>query len=114
MRRNEEQKCFVAVNEALQVIHNKWAFQVITQLYYSRQRFNQLRRNVGDLSVKSLIDTLRHLEQLQIVNREVYPTIPVSVEYSLTEKGKEYRKVLLQMREWGEKWMLDSENAERQ
>ncbi|RAR40674.1 helix-turn-helix domain-containing protein [Paenibacillus sp. MDMC362] len=90
-------------------------FQVITQLYYSRQRFNQLRRNVGDISVKSLIDILKHLEQLQIVNREVYPTptIPESVEYSLTEKGKEYRKVLLQMREWGEKWMFDSEVGDR-
>ncbi|WP_244226670.1 winged helix-turn-helix transcriptional regulator [Paenibacillus protaetiae] len=109
MRGHDEQKCFVAVNEALQVIHNKWAFQVITQLYYNRQRFNELRRNVGDISVKSLIDILRHLEKLQIVHREVYPTIPASVEYSLTEKGREYRKILLQMREWGEKWMLDSE-----
>ena len=110
MSGNHEQRCLTAVNEALRVIDSKWAFQIITQLYYSRQRFNQLRRNVGNISVKSLTDVLRHLEQLQIVHRQVYPTIPVSVEYSLTEKGREYRNVLLQMREWGEKWMENKED----
>ncbi|UUZ86986.1 winged helix-turn-helix transcriptional regulator [Paenibacillus sp. P26] len=28
----------------------------------------------------------------------------MSVEYSLTDKGKEYRTILFQMRKWGEKW----------
>jgi DNA-binding HxlR family transcriptional regulator len=45
------------------------------------------------------------LERHQIVKRRVFPTIPVSVEYSLTEKGREYRAILLQMRQWGEKWI---------
>ncbi|WP_246079642.1 winged helix-turn-helix transcriptional regulator [Paenibacillus piri] len=107
MNGNEEQRCLAAVNEALQVIGSKWAFHVIAQLYYRSQRFNQLRRSLGNISIKSLTDILRQLEQHQIVHRQVFPTIPVSVEYSLTEKGKEYRSVLLQMREWGEKWNGD-------
>ncbi|WP_244860465.1 winged helix-turn-helix transcriptional regulator [Thermobacillus xylanilyticus] len=81
------------------------AFAVIAQLYYQPQGFNQLRRNLGSITVKSLTDTLRHLERHQIVKRRVFPTIPVSVEYSLTEKGREYRAILLQMRQWGEKWI---------
>ena len=105
MNRNDEQVCLVAVNEALQVIGSKWSFFVISQLYYGSQRFNQLRRNLGDISIKSLTDILRHLVHHKIVNRQVFPTIPISVEYSLTEKGKEYRTILLQMREWGEKWI---------
>ncbi|WP_218091491.1 winged helix-turn-helix transcriptional regulator [Paenibacillus solanacearum] len=105
MNRNDEQICLAAVNEALQVIGSKWAFFVISQLYYGPQRFNQLRRNLSNISIKSLTDILRHLELYKIVNRQVFPTIPISVEYSLTEKGKEYRTILLQMREWGEKWI---------
>jgi len=104
LNEDRESQCSAAVAEALQVIESKWAFQVISQLYYGSQRFNQLRRSVGEISVKSLTDVLRHLERMQVVHRHVFPTIPVSVEYSLTDKGKEYRKVLLQMREWGEKW----------
>jgi DNA-binding HxlR family transcriptional regulator len=104
MNPNDEQKCLDAVNEALQVIGSKWAFLVISQLYYGSQRFNQLRRNLSTISIKSLTDILRHLEHYKIVNRQVFPTNPISVEYSLTEKGREYRAILLQMREWGEKW----------
>ena len=105
MNRNDEQLCLAAVNEALQVIAGKWAFPVIAQLYYGPQRFNQLRRNLNNISIQSLTDTLRQLERYQIVTRQVIPTIPVSVEYSLTKKGREYRSILLQMREWGEKWI---------
>ncbi|MEW9700580.1 winged helix-turn-helix transcriptional regulator [Paenibacillus sp. SI8] len=89
----------------MQVIGSKWAYFVISQLYYGPQRFNQLRRNADNISIKSLTDILRHLEHYQVVNRQVFPTIPVRVEYSLTEKGKEYRAILFQMRQWGEKWM---------
>lgn len=104
MSRSEDQICLAAVSEALQVIGSKWAFCVISQLYYGPQRFNQLRRNLSGISIKSLTDVLRHLEHYNIVDRQVFPTTPINVEYSLTEKGREYRSVLLQMREWGEKW----------
>ncbi|MBW7456594.1 winged helix-turn-helix transcriptional regulator [Paenibacillus sepulcri] len=107
MNRNDDQLCFTAVNEALQVISGKWAFLVISQLYYDTQRFNQLKRNLDPISIKSLTDILRHLEQHQIIHRQVIPTIPISVEYSLTEKGKAYRTVLLQMRQWGERWITN-------
>ena len=104
MNRTDEQSCLDAVHEALQVIGGKWSFSVISQLYYGPRRFNQLRRNLHGISIKSLTETLRHLEQHDIVHRRVIPTVPVSVEYSLTEKGKDYRTVLLQMRQWGERW----------
>ncbi len=106
MKRAEDQVCQDAVNEALQVIGSKWAYSVIAQLYYGPQRFNQLRRSLGDISVKSMTDILQRLEHHRIVHRQVFPTNPISVEYSLTDKGKDYRNVLLRMREWGEKWIV--------
>ncbi|WP_248929163.1 winged helix-turn-helix transcriptional regulator [Paenibacillus hamazuiensis] len=106
--------CQLAVSEALQVISGKWAYFVISQLCLGPQRFNQLQRNVGGISIKSLTDTLRQLEQQQIVHRRVYPTVPVSVEYSLTEKGKEYGAILSEMRKWGEKWGNGSADKQSQ
>jgi DNA-binding HxlR family transcriptional regulator len=96
--------CAIPIQAALEVINGKWSYFVIAQLCLSSQRFNQLRRNIGNISIKSLTDTLRHLESIEVVHREVFPTVPVSVEYSLTKKGKEYGVILVQMREWGEKW----------
>ncbi|TBL78629.1 winged helix-turn-helix transcriptional regulator [Paenibacillus thalictri] len=99
-----ESPCYVPIRAAMDVIGGKWSYFVIVQLFQGPQRFNQLRRSLGEVSIKSLTDTLRHLEQNGIVHREVFPTVPVSVEYSLTESGWEYSGVLLRMREWGERW----------
>lgn len=101
-----EHSCYVPINAAIQVIGGKWCYFVIAQLCQGSQRFNQLRRNLNGVSIKSLTDTLRHLEQYGIVHRQVFPTVPVTVEYSLTDSGREYGRILLQMREWGEKWKV--------
>jgi DNA-binding HxlR family transcriptional regulator len=55
------------------------------------------------ISAKSLTLRLRELEQAGILNRNVFPGLPLHVEYALTEKGKALGKVMLAMDEWGEK-----------
>jgi DNA-binding HxlR family transcriptional regulator len=35
--------------------------------------------------------------------REVFATVPVTVEYSLTQYGKDLKPVLLSIQEWGKK-----------
>lgn len=62
-----------------------------------------------NINTKSLGDTLRHLEKNGIITRKVYPAVPVTVEYSLTEKGKDFDNVLYAMRIWREKWLLNRE-----
>lgn len=102
---SEEEKCLFSIHQATQVLGGKWSFLVLGQLFYNGpQRFNQLRRSLNSISTKSLTDTLRHLEQNGIINRNVFPTVPVTVEYSLTDKGKDFKNVLAEMRTWGGKW----------
>jgi DNA-binding HxlR family transcriptional regulator len=48
-----------------------------------------------------LTKELRDLEKHRIVLRKAYPTIPPTVEYSLTEKGREFEPILLALQEWG-------------
>ncbi|WP_419182257.1 winged helix-turn-helix transcriptional regulator [Paenibacillus radicis (ex Xue et al. 2023)] len=55
-------------------------------------------------STKSLTDILRHLEQNEIIQRQVFPTVPVTVEYSLTDRGRDFQKVLHEMHSWRLKW----------
>lgn len=111
MKSNENNSCYEPINAAMQVIGSKWSYFVIAQLCQGAQRFNQLRRSIGEVSVKSLTDTLRQLEHRGIIHRQVIPTVPVSVHYSLSESGREYGDVLLQMRNWGEKWGISDSQA---
>ncbi|MCY9659866.1 helix-turn-helix domain-containing protein [Paenibacillus chondroitinus] len=90
--------------EVLQILGAKWAFLVLNELLRGPQRFNQLQRNAAVIKTQSLTDTLRHLEQNGLVLREVFPTVPVTVEYSLTEKGSDFQTALKEMNKWVEKW----------
>jgi DNA-binding HxlR family transcriptional regulator len=38
------------------------------------------------------------------VRREVIPTVPVTVEYSLTGKGRDFHTVIEAMEQWAAKW----------
>lgn len=104
MQQPSDTECNLAVEEVLTIIGSKWAFLVIGHLNQGPQRFNQLKRSISQISTQSLTTILRHLEDNEVVHRQVFSTVPVTVEYSLTEKGKDFLGVLKEMREWGQKW----------
>lgn len=96
--------CVASMRRVMDVFGGKWAFLVLDQLHLGTMRFGDLRRAL-DVSTKSLTDTLRHLEANGIIERRAYPTVPVTVEYSLTEKGRSFDSVLLAIKEWGRTWL---------
>jgi DNA-binding HxlR family transcriptional regulator len=101
-----------SICEVLQILGAKWAFLVLEELLRGPQRFNQLQRNVAIVKTQSLTDTLRHLEKNGLVLREVFPTVPVTVEYSLTAKGSDFQTALKEMDKWVQKWGNTVQTAE--
>lgn len=74
---------------ALARVGDKWSVQTIMHLETEAKRFNELRRAIDGISQKMLTLTLRGLERDGFVSRTVYPTKPPSVEYALTDLGRE-------------------------
>ena len=64
-------------------------------------RFNDLWRQIPDISQKMLTTTLRHLEDDGIVSREVFMEVPPRVEYRLAERGKSLMPLLDSLLTWG-------------
>ncbi|XEC96325.1 winged helix-turn-helix transcriptional regulator [Paenibacillus tarimensis] len=105
MSKNEEEEhTSSSICDVLRILGAKWAFLVIAELCKGPKRFNQLQRDVAVVKTQSLTDTLRHLEQMGIVRREVFPTVPVTVEYSLTDKGMDFQAALMELDKWAKKW----------
>jgi DNA-binding HxlR family transcriptional regulator len=73
--------------EILDRVGDKWSVLVIALLDGQTRRFMDLRRAIPDISQRMLTVTLRHLERDGLVARTAYPTVPVTVEYRLTELG---------------------------
>lgn len=68
-------------------------------------RYGELKRVVEGITPKMLTQTLKELEQDDLVKRKVYLEVPPKVEYSLSESGAELVPFVDQMRIWGEKQM---------
>ena len=98
------------VEITLLLINNKWKIRIIGSLLNGTRRFNEIRRILEDISQKVLTQNLREMEKDGLVNRKVYPEIPLKVEYSLTKLGYSLKLILDEMVEWGikyEKNLLD-------
>ena len=69
-------------------------------LYEGTMRFNDLGRDMSDCSQKMLSQTLKRMEQIGLVARQVYPEVPPRVEYSITELGKSLMPHVIGLMEW--------------
>lgn len=81
-------------------VSSKWAVLVLAALRTAPLRFSALRRAVGGVSEKMLAQTLRTLESDGFVHREVAPTKPPQVTYSLTPLGQEVTGHLTGLLDW--------------
>ena len=90
-----------AVKDALYVLNGKWKLPLIIALSTGPHRFKELQRTVDGITPKILSKELKELELNDFVTRKVYPSIPVSVEYSLTAYSKTLDNVIMELRNWG-------------
>ena len=101
----EVKKCpiqyVLAVNDTLNVFNGKWKMPIIGTLLFDKRRFTEIQRNIPKITPRMLSKELRDLESNGIVKRTVYDTIPISVEYELTESAKSLSGVIDKMLEWG-------------
>jgi DNA-binding HxlR family transcriptional regulator len=86
----------------LDLLANKWSALAIGALEDGPQRFGQLQRHLQGVSPKVLTQSLRRLEEFGLVDRTVYPAVPLHVEYSLTDLGHSAAVPLRMLRSWVE------------
>lgn len=106
-KNNEQNENLVyecSIERALNIIGSKWSFLILRELFCGTKRFGELQKSIKGISPKALTDALRHMENNHILVRNVYPTVPMKVEYSLTEKGEDLHKIIKEMKLWGAKW----------
>ena len=77
-----------AISGVLARVGDKWSILVVSRLGQRTMRFNELRRDIGNISQRMLTLTLRGLERDGLVTRTVYPTVPPRVDYALTALGR--------------------------
>lgn len=92
---------FCPIRDILSRICDKWSVLVMHfLLLHDTLRFNELQKNIPDVSQKVLTQTLRRLESMNLIVRKVYPEVPPKVEYRLTELGVSFMDKLNPVIAW--------------
>lgn len=81
---------------------DKWVLLTLRRLESGPARFNALRRDIGGVSQRMLTQTLRRLERDGLVIREVFSTVPVTVEYRLSPLGMTLTETITVLAGWVE------------
>jgi DNA-binding HxlR family transcriptional regulator len=93
------------------VLMGKWKLAILWIVGQKTRRFNELQKLMPDISRGVLTQQLRELERDGLVHREVYREIPPKVEYSLTEIGRSFIPVMMQIMEWGVGYVKKTANC---
>jgi DNA-binding HxlR family transcriptional regulator len=86
----------------LDLLANKWSALAIGALEDGPKRFGELQRRLHGVSPKVLTQTLRRLEDFGVLDRTIYPAVPLHVEYALTPLGQSAAIPLNALRSWVE------------
>ena len=89
------------LDASLFVLGGKWKPLILFHLAHETRRSGELRRAIGKVSDKVLIQQLKDLQADGIINRTDFGEIPPRVEYSLTAFGRTLGKALAPLCEWG-------------
>lgn len=89
------------VQDALYVLNGKWKLPVIIALREGNKRFSDIQKQVVGIAAKVLSHELKELELNGFVERVVYNTTPVTVEYIVTEYTDTLDDVIMALRDWG-------------
>ncbi|WP_307867787.1 winged helix-turn-helix transcriptional regulator [Umezawaea beigongshangensis] len=88
------------IRDVLDRIGDRWSVLAIVELTAGTRRFRQVQRGVHGISQRMLTLTLRRLERDGLVLRTAYPTVPVSVTYELTDRGRSLAALIGQLADW--------------
>ena len=95
----------------LDLLSGRWSVDVVYLLASGTRRYSEIYYEVGEISKKTLTQTLRALEANGLVTRKAYAEVPVRVEYSLSPLGWSITRLLMTMYEWSAEHALPRRRA---
>jgi DNA-binding HxlR family transcriptional regulator len=89
------------VRHTLDLIGGKWKLPIISLLGQGTLRFTEIERQLPDISARMLIKELKDLESNRLLTRTIFASVPLRVEYALTNVGRSLLPMLGAIYDWG-------------
>lgn len=77
---------------------------IIYILSKGKMRFKEIERSIEGINTRMLVKELKNMEANGIITREVFATVPPTVEYTLTPKGEKLLPSIVSLHTWGQEF----------
>jgi DNA-binding HxlR family transcriptional regulator len=95
-------KIVCPVQHSLDILSGKWKLPILHALHKaSPKRFKELEREIEGIAPTMLTTQLRDLEKNGLITREIFATVPPTVEYRTTELGQTLKPLIGEIKKWG-------------
>ena len=102
---------FCPLSKAAEVLGERWSMLVIRELLLGHTQFNQLQRALPKISPTTLSKRLADLQEHGLIVRK-RARGQQRHEYQLSAAGRELYPLMMQIAEWGMRWMRERMRAE--
>ncbi|GBD84416.1 HTH-type transcriptional regulator YodB [bacterium BMS3Abin02] len=89
---------------AVELIGSRWTGAILLVMLGGASRFSTIHDAIPGLSDRLLSERLRELEAAGVVRRDVSDTKPVTITYTLTDKGQALAPVVQEILNWSQIW----------
>jgi DNA-binding HxlR family transcriptional regulator len=97
-----------SIAQALDVVGDPWTLLVVRDALFGTTRFDDFQRNL-EIPRATLTSRLDALVEHGVMERRAYQQRPERHDYVLTEKGRDLRRILISLLQWGDRWSTLSE-----
>ena len=97
------------VVQAMSQVGDKWTLLLLRESYLGFRRFDQFQKNLG-ISKSVLTQKLKSMVETGLLEKKKYQVenARARYEYHLTDKGRDFSKVIISLLEWGNKYLKDN------
>lgn len=103
MKNKQKQIQLRDVQDVLDIIGGRWRGAILASLCDKEKRFNELKRDLGSITPRTLTKELKYLEMNKLVDRKAGESGAAAVVYSLTRHGQSLNPLIGQIVAWGQK-----------
>jgi len=98
---SENKKYYTPVEYVFSQIGGTYKMPILWRVKDKPWRYSELKNSISNISDRMLSKNLKELCADDFILKTIIPEVPVKVEYSITEKGKEAIPIISLLRDYG-------------
>lgn len=105
------------IYRTIDFISKKWTLLILLELYKTQgtKRYSELKGSLLDITPKILSLRLRELERQGLIAKSIDTAVfPIKCEYTLTESGKDFIRIIKDIKKWSLNWKQKNKDCASQ